>query len=163
MTGASPPRSGAPPRLVRAAPAEVVLVGAHGGAGTSTLAVLLRPAWDAGAVRDPDSAQPLRTGGRSVLLVTSSTVTAAARAIVATTTLTRWGTQVAVWSWSATACPSRRPGTGSGSCRAVSAPSSACRSSRPSARPGTRPRWTCPAARAGPGEIRSFCAITAAQ
>ena len=37
---AGPPRAGG-----------VVLVGAHGGAGATTLAGLLRPAWDMGAVR----------------------------------------------------------------------------------------------------------------
>src|SRR5437764_763318 len=60
----------------------VVLVGAHGGAGVTTLAGLLRPAWDMGAVRRPGPGQrPLRPAGRPVVLVARSTAAAAARAV----------------------------------------------------------------------------------
>ena len=68
-----------------APPGEVVLVGAHGGAGVTTLAGLLRPAWDMGTVRRPGPGQrPLRPAGRPVGLVARSTATAAAPAGAAT-------------------------------------------------------------------------------
>jgi hypothetical protein len=67
-----------------APPGEVVVVGAHGGAGVTTLAGLLRPAWDIGPVRRPAAgAGPLRPAGRPVLLVTRNTVAAAGRAVAA--------------------------------------------------------------------------------
>ena len=44
---------------------EIVVTGAHGGAGASTLAVLLHPAWDMGVICRPGSDCPqVRTGGR---------------------------------------------------------------------------------------------------
>jgi len=56
-------QAGPAPRL--APPGEVVLVGAHGGAGVTTLAGLLRPAWDMGVARRPGPGQrPLRPAGR---------------------------------------------------------------------------------------------------
>ena len=96
MTASTRPRPGTPPRPTCPRIIEIVLVGAHGGAGTSTLAALLGPAWDAGVIRDPGRAGPLRTGGRPVVLVARNTVMAAARAIAATTTITRQGTPIAV-------------------------------------------------------------------
>jgi hypothetical protein len=93
MTDAPWPRPGAPPRSGRPSLAEIFLVGAHGGAGTSTLAALLGPAWDAGTIRGPG---PLRTGGRPVVLVAGNRVAAAGRAIAATTAITRQGTPIAV-------------------------------------------------------------------
>lgn len=85
----------APPR--HAPPAEVVLVGAHGGAGVTTLADLLHPAWDLGVVRRPGPGRgPLRPAGRPVLLVTRNTVAAAGRAVVAARLLSEQGVQVAV-------------------------------------------------------------------
>jgi hypothetical protein len=89
-------RTTAPPRHGRGMPprrpwpaadhraAEIVVAGAHGGAGTSTLAVLLAPAWDMGTIGAPDSSV-LRPAGRPVVLVVRNTVTAAARAAVAVT------------------------------------------------------------------------------
>ena len=80
-----------------APPGEVVLVGAHGGAGVTTLAGLLRPAWDMGAVRRPGPGQrPLRPAGRPVVLVAHSTASAAARAVTATGLLAAQGVQVTV-------------------------------------------------------------------
>jgi hypothetical protein len=38
-----------------AAEPEVVVVGAHGGAGTTTIAMLLRPAWDMGTALIADT------------------------------------------------------------------------------------------------------------
>lgn len=86
-------RPAAPPRHPPAG--EIVLVGAHGGAGVTTLTRLLRPAWDMGLVRRPDQG-PLRPAGRPVLLVTRNTVGAAGRAVAATTLLDEQGVQVAV-------------------------------------------------------------------
>jgi hypothetical protein len=74
-----------------------VLVGAHGGAGVTTLAGLLRPAWDLGVVRRPgQGCGPLRPAGRPVLLVARSTLPAAARAVAAARLLAGQGVQVAV-------------------------------------------------------------------
>ena len=88
-------RAGSAPRL--APPGEVVLVGAHGGAGGTTLAGLLRPAWDMGAVRRPGRGQgPLRPAGRPVVLVARSTAAAAARAVTATGLLAAQGVHVTV-------------------------------------------------------------------
>ena len=96
MTAPPRPRPGTRPRSASPRPAEIVLVGAHGGAGTSTLAALLGPAWDTGVIRDPSSTGALRTGGRPVVLVARNTVMAAGHAIAATTTITRQGTRIAV-------------------------------------------------------------------
>jgi len=89
------PRRAAGP-LRRPPLAEIVLVGAHGGAGVSTLAALLSPAWDMGAVRGPRSGGPLRAAGRPVVLAARNTVAAASRAVAATTAITGQGTRVAV-------------------------------------------------------------------
>jgi len=77
-------------------PAETVLAGAHGGAGVSTLAALLRPAWDMGVIRAPARSGPLRPCGRPVVLVTRNTVAAAGRATAATNAVTGPGMHVAV-------------------------------------------------------------------
>jgi hypothetical protein len=76
-------------------PAEIVIAGAHGGAGTSTLAMLLVPAWDMGAIGAPGSRR-LRPGRRAVVLAARGTVTAAGRATAAVTSLTAAGVPVAV-------------------------------------------------------------------
>jgi hypothetical protein len=89
-----PRRAAGPPR--RPLLAEIVVVGAHGGAGVSTLAALLRPAWDMGVVRGSRTGGPLRLGGRPVVLAARNTVAAARRAVAATTAITRQGSQVAV-------------------------------------------------------------------
>src|SRR5579859_8091765 len=96
MAAAPRQRPGAPPPH-RAPSREVVLVGAHGGAGVTTLAGLLRPAWDMGAVRRPGpDCGPLRPAGRPVLLVTRNTVAAAGRAVTAARLLDEQGVQVTV-------------------------------------------------------------------
>jgi hypothetical protein len=91
-------RPGTPPAQPQHAPArEVVVVGAHGGAGVTTLAELLRPAWDLGVVRRPDPGRGvLRPSGRPVLLVARGTVPAAGRAVAAARLLAEQGVQVAV-------------------------------------------------------------------
>ena len=96
VTAAARQRPGAPPPH-RAPSREVVLVGAHGGAGVTTLAGLLRPAWDMGAVWRPGpDCGPLRPAGRPVLLVTRNTVAAAGRAVTAARLLAEQGVQVTV-------------------------------------------------------------------
>lgn len=80
-----------------APPAGIVIVGAHGGAGVTTLAALLRPAWDMGAVSPPGQDRGLlRTAGRPVVLVTRGTVTASSRAVAAVGVLGAQGVPVAV-------------------------------------------------------------------
>jgi hypothetical protein len=75
----------------------MVLVGAHGGAGVTTLATLLRPAWDLGTVRQAGPASvPLRPAGRPVLLVARNTAPAAAQAVAATRLLSEQHVQVAI-------------------------------------------------------------------
>ena len=92
----APPRPGGtvPPRR-RPLP-EIVVAGAHGGAGTSTLAALLAPAWDMGVIRPAGPAGGLRPGGRPVVLVARGTVAAAGRAVTAVTAVTAAGLPVAV-------------------------------------------------------------------
>ena len=76
---------------------EAVIVGAHGGAGVTTLAGLLRPAWDMGVVRRPGPGHgSLPLAGRPVLLVTRNTVTAAGRAVIASRLLAEHGAPAAV-------------------------------------------------------------------
>jgi hypothetical protein len=77
---------------------EIVVVGAHGGAGTTTLAILLRPSWDTGTVRSPARGCPsIRpTGGRPLALVSRNTVAAAARTTVAVNAITWHGEPIAV-------------------------------------------------------------------
>jgi hypothetical protein len=77
-------------------PAEIVLAGAHGGAGTSTLAALLRPAWDMGVLRRSAPGYGLRSGGRPIVLVSGNTVTAAGSAVAAVTAISETGARVAV-------------------------------------------------------------------
>ena len=51
-----------------------MVAGAHGGAGVTTLAALLQPAWDLGAPRHTGREfPPLRSGGRPVVLVARNT------------------------------------------------------------------------------------------
>jgi len=73
-----------------------VVVGAHGGAGVTMLAGLLRPAWDLGVVPRPGHGRGLRPAGRPVLLVARGTLPAAGRAVAATRLLAGQGVQVAV-------------------------------------------------------------------
>ena len=83
--------------LRHAPPGDVVVVGAHGGAGVTTLAGLLRPAWDLGVARRPGPGRdPLRPRGRPVLLVARNTVVAAGHTMAAVSLLADQGVQVAV-------------------------------------------------------------------
>ena len=77
---------------------EIVVVGAHGGAGTTTLAILLQPSWDLGAVRRPARDRPSiwPTWGRPLVLVSRNTAVAAARAIAAVNAIACQGERVAV-------------------------------------------------------------------
>ena len=76
---------------------EIVVVGAHGGAGTTTLAVLLQPAWDMGTVRCPARGRPVvQARGRPITLVTRNTAAAAARATAAVNAISWQGESVAV-------------------------------------------------------------------
>jgi hypothetical protein len=71
------------------------VAGAHGGAGTSTLAVLLAPAWDMGAIGAPGGGG-LRPGGRPVVLVTRNTVAGAGRDAAAITAVSAAAVPVTV-------------------------------------------------------------------
>ncbi len=85
-----------PPRPVQYWPPDgIVLAGAHGGAGTSTLAALLAPAWDMGVISGP-AAGGLRPGGGPVVLAARNTVAAAGCAVTAVSAITRAGAWVAV-------------------------------------------------------------------
>jgi hypothetical protein len=91
----APGRPRVPPR--HAPHSGIVFVGAHGGAGVTTLAALLRPAWDMGAVSPPGLGRGmLRTAGRPVVLVTSGPVAASGRAVTAVSMLGAQGVPVAV-------------------------------------------------------------------
>ncbi len=98
VTARTGQRPGRPPaRPGHEPPGEAVVVGAHGGAGVTTLAGLLRPAWDMGTVRRPGPGRgPVRPAGRPVVLVTRNTVAAAGRAVAAVRLLGEQGVLVAV-------------------------------------------------------------------
>ncbi len=98
LTAASRPGPGRPHIPPRdPPPGEIVFAGAHGGAGVTTLAALLRPAWDMGVVRRPgQGCGLLRPAGRPVVLVARGTVAAAGQAVAATSLLGGQGVQVAV-------------------------------------------------------------------
>jgi hypothetical protein len=86
-----------PPSGESGPPREIVVIGAHGGAGATTLAILLRPAWDMGIVPRPARDRPpLRAGGRPVVLVSRNTAAAAGRATTAVNAITWHGERVAV-------------------------------------------------------------------
>jgi hypothetical protein len=77
--------------------AEIVVAGAHGGAGATTLAILLQPSWDLGVVRPSRLGYPaLSTGGRPLVLVSRNTVVAARRAVAGVNLITHAGERVAV-------------------------------------------------------------------
>ena len=77
---------------------ELVVVGAHGGAGATTLAILLRPAWDMGAMRPGRDARypALVAHGRPLLLVCRNTSGAAAEATAAAAALLSPGAAVSM-------------------------------------------------------------------
>lgn len=90
-----------PPTLDQAAPRtphrELVLWGAHGGAGTSTLTALLNPAWDLAPLRArPDPRFPaITTQGRPLIVVTRNAVAAAEHATAAVMAVSHPGGHVA--------------------------------------------------------------------
>ena len=89
-----------PPAPVRSANArrvELVAWGAHGGAGTSTLAALIGPCWDLGALRyRTDPRYPaVTTHGRPLIVVCRNTVSAAERATAAVMAVAHPGGRVA--------------------------------------------------------------------
>ena len=77
---------------------ELVIWGAHGGAGTTTLATWLRPAWDMGAMRpEPDPPYPAAVAhGRPLLVTCRNTASSARLATHAVAAVTRQGGHVAV-------------------------------------------------------------------
>ena len=77
---------------------ELIIWGAHGGAGTTTLATWLRPAWDMGAMHpEPNPQHPAVVARSRALVVTCrSTAWSAALATKAVTTVIRQGGHVAV-------------------------------------------------------------------
>ena len=76
---------------------ELITWGAHGGAGTSTLAALLGSCWDMSALRyRPDPRYPaIATYGRPLIVVCRNTVAAAERATAAVMAVAHPGGQVA--------------------------------------------------------------------
>ena len=99
MTVPPPPSPGQDPaRSTRTKPVELVIWGAHGGAGTSTLAAWLQPAWDAGSMRPgPNPQYPAQLARDRVLLVACrNTAWCAAQATKAVAAVTRQGGEVAV-------------------------------------------------------------------
>jgi hypothetical protein len=77
---------------------ELVIWGAQGGAGTTTLAVWLQPAWDMGAMRpEPDPPYPAAVAhGRALVVACRNTAWSARQATKALATVARQGGQVAV-------------------------------------------------------------------
>jgi hypothetical protein len=77
---------------------ELVIWGAHGGAGTSTLASWLEPAWDMGAMSPkPDPPYPAKVAsGRALIIACRNTVWSAGQATKAVAAVTGQGGQVAV-------------------------------------------------------------------
>jgi hypothetical protein len=77
---------------------ELVIWGAHGGAGTTTLAVWLQPAWDMGAMRpEPDPPYPAAVAqGRALVVACRNTAWSARQATKALAAVARQGGQVAV-------------------------------------------------------------------
>ncbi|MFG2245840.1 hypothetical protein [Spirillospora sp. NPDC048823] len=72
------------------------MAGAHGGAGTSTLAALLPAAWDMGPIRPllELGRSPLRAKGRPVVLAVRNTAVAAKHATAAIGALSDWDERV---------------------------------------------------------------------
>jgi hypothetical protein len=77
---------------------ELVIWGAHGGAGTTTLATWLQPAWDMGAMRpEPEPPYPAAVARDRALIVTCrNTAWSARQAGKAVGAVARQGGQVAV-------------------------------------------------------------------
>lgn len=77
---------------------ELVIWGAHGGAGTTTLAAWLRPAWDMGAMpAEPDPPYPATVArGRALVIACRNTAWSAVQATKAVNLVNRQGGLVAV-------------------------------------------------------------------
>jgi hypothetical protein len=77
---------------------ELVVWGAHGGAGTTTLAIWLLPAWDMRAMRpEPYPRYPAKVAqGRPLLVACRNTVSSARLATIAVAAVNRQGGRVAV-------------------------------------------------------------------
>ncbi|MGI5325080.1 hypothetical protein [Actinomadura nitritigenes] len=77
---------------------DVVVAGAHGGAGTSTLATLLQAEWDMGSIEHLLELErpPLHAKGRPIVLAVRNTAVAATRATAAIGVLRKWDERVAV-------------------------------------------------------------------
>jgi hypothetical protein len=77
---------------------ELVIWGAHGGAGTSTLATWLQPAWDMGAMRpEPEPPYPANVAtGRALVITCRNTAWSAQQATKAVAVAVRQGGQVTV-------------------------------------------------------------------
>lgn len=77
---------------------ELVVWGAHGGAGTTTLATWLQPAWDMGAMHpEPNPFYPATvTRGRALVVTCRNTDWSAAQATKAVAAVTQQGGRVAV-------------------------------------------------------------------
>jgi len=77
---------------------ELAIWGAHGGAGTTTLAAWLQPAWDMGALRpEPGPPSPATIArGRALVVVCRNTAWSAAQATRAVAAISQQGEQVAV-------------------------------------------------------------------
>jgi hypothetical protein len=77
---------------------ELVICGAHGGAGTTTLATWLQPAWDMGAIPPgPDTPHPAALAhGRALVVVCRNTAWSAVQATKAVNAVTSQGGTVAV-------------------------------------------------------------------
>jgi hypothetical protein len=96
-----PPRGGLDPdpawlRSAARQRAELVVWGAHGGAGTSTLAAWLQPAWDMGAMRQPPRYPAALASGRPLVIACRATAWSARAATTAVAAVSRAGGQVAV-------------------------------------------------------------------
>ena len=105
---------------------ELVIWGALGGAGTTTLAVWLQPAWDMGAMRpEPDPPYPAAVAqGRALVVACRNTAWSARQATKALATVARQGGQVAVLvvvsdGWPEPATATRRFGLLESQVRAV--------------------------------------------
>jgi hypothetical protein len=105
---------------------ELVIWGAHGGAGTTTLAVWLQPAWGMGAMRpEPDPPYPAAVAhGRALVVACRNTAWSARQATKALATVARQGGQVAVLAvvgdgWPEPATATRRFGLLESQVRAV--------------------------------------------
>jgi hypothetical protein len=107
MTPAAHPANGnddatsnvaAPADSQRSHPSQLVVWGAHGGAGTTTLATWLQPAWDMGAMRpEPRPRYPASVAsGRPLIVTCRNTAPSTAQATKAVTTVNSHAGHVAV-------------------------------------------------------------------